>query len=337
MVNNLNLSKIFDNVVDIKKDNFIFELNNSEDGKYFIMNDEVFNIKEQKHLGNIWSSPSIINEITSEELITENNILLEIKNILSNKENYTFLFNNRNKLLLEEINNDNTSKTLKLLRKLKDAVYSNAGIVVDAILVATGIGKSVQWIPWAMITALDAYQLLTNKWPDEEKNDSLFWKILSFGFDAMALVTTGSAAKLGRKIFSGIKSVSPTAAKKIIQGSKQMKKFLGVMKKSLSGVLGFFDKAIKYLLTVFKPFANFLKKLYSPIRKFLGKLEQMIESLLSKKINKETAKKIASTTKKGVEAGTVVGVPLAIMDKPSDKDEPNIQYRGKPTFNYDDI
>ena len=47
-----------------------------------------------------------------------------------------------------------------LLRKLKDAMYSNIGMIVDGILIATGVGKGVQWIPWALITALDIYQLM---------------------------------------------------------------------------------------------------------------------------------------------------------------------------------
>jgi hypothetical protein len=48
---------------------------------------------------------------------------------------------------------------LWVLRKFKDAAYSTVGIIVDAILVATGIGKVAQGVFWGLVTGLDVYPI----------------------------------------------------------------------------------------------------------------------------------------------------------------------------------
>jgi hypothetical protein len=56
-----------------------------------------------------------------------------------------------------------------VFRKLKEAMYSTVVMIADAILIATGVGLAFHWIPWAIITALDIYQITSNDWPENEK------------------------------------------------------------------------------------------------------------------------------------------------------------------------
>ena len=65
------------------------------------------------------------------------------------------------KKLIGNISQGEWTKVLDLVKKgalyvarsLRSAMYHPVGLVLDSILVATGIGKGVQWIPWAIVVA----------------------------------------------------------------------------------------------------------------------------------------------------------------------------------------
>ena len=69
-------------------------------------------------------------------------------------------------------------------RKIRSLMYNPIGIVLDSILVITGIGKAVQWIPWAFIVALDIYEVVTGNY--EEKDMPTWLRFLLIGCDVLA-------------------------------------------------------------------------------------------------------------------------------------------------------
>ena len=225
------------------KRTYIFEACLSVNQRYFILQDEVFDIQEQKTLGNIWSSIEVFKtifknvnienqeyrglqeSISSLPILEGISDLYSIRNILlewnffddtwlgeklkvaghSIKDVTTQSLEGIKKLGVEigkgewsEILSLLSKGVLWILRKLKSAMYSTLGMIVDAILVATGIGKTIQWIPWALITALDVYQFLNNDWVGEEANQPTWLKLLFLGFDVLGLVTSGAVAKAAR-------------------------------------------------------------------------------------------------------------------------------------------
>ena len=81
---------------------------------------------------------------------------------------------------------------LYLARKIRSALHSPVGLILDTILVLSGIGKAVQWIPWAIVVALDIYELSTGDY--EDKTQSQWMRILLFSCDVLGLVISGLVA-----------------------------------------------------------------------------------------------------------------------------------------------
>jgi hypothetical protein len=95
-----------------------------------------------------------------------------------------------------------------LARKLRQALYSPVGIVVDAILIATGVGKIAQAVAWAIVVALDIYEFASGDYED----DSPMWmRILFFGIDILGLVFAGIAAKSAKSIIKAAIGSAKTA------------------------------------------------------------------------------------------------------------------------------
>lgn len=299
---------------------YIFEACITIDEKYFILHDTVFDIQEQKSLGNVWDSidvfRTIFNTVKVDDSTGEFNTIRESINKLPILENESNLHVIRD-LLIEwsfwddtwlgsELKNAGTSiaNTFKdgfnklkqlgvaissgewkeilnllgkgvlwILRKLKDAAYSTLGMIVDAILVATGIGKGAQMVAWGLITALDVYQLSTNNWPEGDNRDT-FSKYLDLGCDLLGLVFAGVAAKGARAIFKPLQGLSTKEMavkvaqspklKSIIQnifeatkrGGASLKNVQGSISKKwpsgskfINSILGSFEKVVNNLRT----------------------------------------------------------------------------------------
>ena len=96
-----------------------------------------------------------------------------------------------------------------LARKIRQAVYSPVGIIVDVILVATGVGKVPQVIVWAIVVCLDIYEFATGDY--EHQEEPLWMRILFFLCDIMGLFTAGIAASAARSTVraatSGLRSM----------------------------------------------------------------------------------------------------------------------------------
>jgi hypothetical protein len=83
-----------------------------------------------------------------------------------------------------------------LARKIRQAVYSEAGMIIDTILIVTGIGKVAQFVVWAIVVALDIYEFTTGDY--EHKEDPMWLRIIFFVIDIIGLVFAGVAAKAAR-------------------------------------------------------------------------------------------------------------------------------------------
>ena len=317
------------------KRDYIFELCTTVDGRYFILKDDVFDIQEQKSLGNLWGSIDVFKNIfqnvkvenETEEYTQIKESILSLP-ILEGKEN---LYELRD-ILLEwsfwedtwlgnklkdagtaikdtvtagweglkqfgiAISKGEWSQILSLLasgikwvlRKLKQAMYSTIGMIVDAILVATGIGKTVQWIPWALVTALDVYQLVTDDWPEEEKNDPFWLKCLTLGFDVLGLVTAGALAKSAKVATEPLKLMSKTPGK-IAQYLERNPKLKGIIESMISGIKKvpeFLGKAQSYIASKWAAGGKFISDAIGMIRsittKFINSLSELVGKLTSK-------------------------------------------------------
>jgi hypothetical protein len=87
-----------------------------------------------------------------------------------------------------------------LARKIRQAVYSPVGIIIDTILVATGYGKIPQIVVWAIVVCLDIYEFVTGDY--EHKEDPMWLRIVSFLIDITGLVFAGVAAKTARTVIN---------------------------------------------------------------------------------------------------------------------------------------
>jgi hypothetical protein len=218
------------------------------------------------------------------------------------------------KEFLQAVRNGDFAEIIRLLkkgaiylaRKVRQALYSTAGMIVDAILIATGVGKAAQFVVWAIVVALGIYELSTGDY--EHPDDPMWMRILFFGVDIFAMVTAAAAAKPFRGILNGMKGASETAV--VAKASKP-----GVfrsMLESIKGVLGkvasLFERAMGALKNnwVTRPIGNFLGK-------WVGKLGGLLERLggsIGKYLKAAPEAKQAINWGKGVKAGVGVGALL---------------------------
>lgn len=334
-----------------KNRNYIFELCTTVDGRYFILRDEVFDIQEQKLLGNLWSSIDIFKNIFSNVKVSDDTG--EFKQIresiisLPITESKKSLYELRD-ILLEwsfwedtwlgeklvdsgkaiqdtvtagveglkqfgitiskgewsEILNALAKGVKWVLRKLKDAMYSTLGMIVDSILVVSGVGKSFQWIPWALITALDVYQITTGDWPEEEKDDSLAMKFLILGFDILGLVTTGALAKSAKTSFEPIRTMKPSQISSFLQKNPKLKLIVQSIIDGMGKVPKFLSSARSSIASKFPAASKFLGEAISMFSRIMNSMKTSLEKMIG-----VGATKVATTGTKtggllyGIETG----------------------------------
>lgn len=316
-----------------QKRDYIFELCTTVDGRYFILRDEVFDVQEQKTIGNIWSSIDIFKNIFQNVIISEpTDEFIQIKEsivtlpILESKKN---LYELRDVLLewnffddtwlgkemsdsaksisdsfksgLEglkkfgiTISKGEWSQILTLLakgikwvlRKLKDAMYSNLGMIVDAILVASGIGKTIQWIPWALITALDIYQIANNDWPQEESNNPTWMKFMTLGFDILGLVTAGALAKSAKVSLSPLKNMKPTQIMSYMEKNPKVKSLIKKMIDSIDRVPKFLSSAQSKISKKFPQGAEFINTALGYLKNISTRFTESLNKLIGVRATK---------------------------------------------------
>ena len=165
-------------------------------------------------------------------------------------------------------------------RKIRSAAYSTVGMIVDAILIATGVGKIGQVVVWAIIVALDIYEFVNEDY--ETKDDPMWVRYLFFGCDVLGLVFAGAAAGGARAVikgvFKGIASGAEAAA--TIAKSKPV---MGILTKMVGAMK---DLPAKFAQHSAKLGTGFFSKLFGKASTGLGKVVtgflNSIKSLFSK-------------------------------------------------------
>jgi hypothetical protein len=120
-----------------------------------------------------------------------------------------------------------------LARKIRSAAYSPVGMVIDAILIATGYGKVAQVVVWAIIVILDIYELISGDY--EHPNEPMWMRILFMGIDVLGLVFAGAAAKAGRVTIEAAVAGARTAEQMGANIAKSPK-MIELLRKIVSGI-----------------------------------------------------------------------------------------------------
>ena len=157
-----------------------------------------------------------------------------------------------------------------LARKIRQAIYSPVGIIIDTILIATGYGKVPQVIVWAIVVLLDIYEFVTGDY--EHKDEPMWLRIVFFLIDILGLVMAGVAAKAARTAVKaavaagrGIDGLAeaaiknPTFKELLITAVKSLKE-LPAKLAGLSGTLGkgYFSKLLKMGLSKVGDFVKWI-------------------------------------------------------------------------------
>jgi len=168
---------------------------------------------------------------------------------------------------------------LYTIRRLRDLMYDPVGIILDGILVATGIGKGMQFIAWGLIVALDIYEI--NNPEKLEKPMEQWQQYLYLGIDILGFIFTGGVAKTARILFSPIKSLKQL--KSFIIGNKVAKETVETMVESADKVPGLLTRTSEYLSRKFPGGSTFLNGILSGIGWFIKKFVDFFKSILQPK------------------------------------------------------
>ena len=189
---------------------------------------------------------------------------------------------------------------LYVARKIRSAMYNPIGLILDAILVATGIGKGAQIVVWAIIVALDVYELASGDY--EEPDLSMGWRLLFLGVDILGLVFAGAAAKSGKALVRGAISRFGKSTEALSKSVRETPALKSIMEKILSGVSGASGKISQA--------GNLLKTKSPSLYKWFSGIIGKLQSFLTKMVN--YFKKILGF---GVSAGKAVGKVVSAPGK----------------------
>lgn len=170
---------------------------------------------------------------------------------------------------------------LWVARKIRSALYNPVGMVLDAILIATGIGKAAQFVVWAIVVALDVYEMMTGNY--EEKDFSMGWRLLFLGVDIIGMVTAASAAKVGKTLVTGAISKfgkTDAALKTAINKSPRLKSFGETILRASSSAESFVKRAASTLQKNSPMIYKFISGVLSAIGKFVAMLVNTLKGIL---------------------------------------------------------
>lgn len=188
------------------------------------------------------------------------------------------------------------SGALYVARKIRSALYNPIGLILDAILIATGVGKSAQFVIWGIVVALDIYELISGDY--EDKNDNFLVKLLFTGIDILGLVTTGIAAKSSKTMIGGMLRKFGTSTEGLSKAAKSNPQFKALLEKivnlssSASGKMG---EVAMFLKTKSPMLYGFVSKILGGLGKFITKIIETIKAILG------TAFKVVSAPGKSIE------------------------------------
>lgn len=169
--------------------------------------------------------------------------------------------------------------TLYLARKLRDALYHPVGMVLDAILVASGIGKSAQFVIWAIVVALDIYELTSGQYPEGQ---NFYTKLLFTGVDIIGLVFAGVAAKTAKGVVGNFVRTfgkNLQTMKAGIQKSPAMKGIITQMSSSLGKAPKLLEQASQWLATKSPTIHKWVSGLLTKVSGFIQKIVETLAYL----------------------------------------------------------
>jgi len=189
---------------------------------------------------------------------------------------------------VQEIINLLKKGTLYLARKIRQAVYSEAGLIIDTILIVSGVGKVAQFIVWAIVVALDIYEYSTGNYEHPDEPD--WMRALFFGIDVLGMVTAGSAALAARRVVKaatvGAKTSEEIGSK--IAKSPKLKDTIETISTNLSGGGNKMEQAGRKLGS--GKIGTWFKGILSKMGGFFKYLGETLAKLLSFKTLKAGAK-----------------------------------------------
>jgi hypothetical protein len=217
---------------------------------------------------------------------------------------------------------------LYFARWLRKVMYNPIGSTLDAVLTVTGIGKTVQWIPWALIVTLDIYEYFSG---DHEEEPGPWWmQLLSIGGDILGLVSTGAVAKAAKAETAGLKSLiqkSPEEIAIYLEQNPTMRNTVESMLNNVNKVPGFLQKAVDYLGKVFPKAAEWIRGILGKVSGFIKNFTSGIGKLFSKKSLTKAGKELAINY--GIEKGFEKGIEsVQGMMKPKSASTPELPVAG---------
>jgi len=211
------------------------------------------------------------------------------------------------------------SGALYVARKIRAALYNPVGLILDAILVATGVGKGVQFVIWGIVVALDIYEITSGNY--ENKEDNLLTKLLFMGIDIIGLVSAGVAAKASKTFIGPLLKRFGSSIEGLTRATKVSPKFKGLLETMMSyatSAKSSMGKVSSYLKTKSPMLYKFVSSVLGGLGSLVAKLISVIKSVLGitgkvlsapgKVINKVLGGgKLGSGVKSGFETSAIVG------------------------------
>jgi hypothetical protein len=175
---------------------------------------------------------------------------------------------------------------LYVARSIRSAMYNPIGILLDAILIATGVGKGAQFVVWAIIVGLDIYELISGN--HEDSTLSLPWRLLFMGVDIIGLVFAGIAAKGAKGIVGAALKNFGSSAEAFSTAMKSNPALQGIGKKiltALNGANGLISKALSSLKVSSPKIYGFISKPLSAFGGFVTKIAKLLGGGLKGAVN----------------------------------------------------
>ena len=170
---------------------------------------------------------------------------------------------------------------LYVARQIRSALYNPVGLILDAILMASGVGVGVKMLPWAIVVGLDIYEFISGKY--EDNTLSTGWRLLFFATDIMGLVFAGASAKVAKNMVTGLITKygkTSEALSKAVKNSKQLTNFLNTVSKSTSKVSSLMQKSLNFLQKNSPMIYKFLSGAMNGLNKVLNMLVNLISKIL---------------------------------------------------------
>jgi hypothetical protein len=169
-----------------------------------------------------------------------------------------------------------------IARKIRQAVFSPVGMIIDAILIATGVGKVAQVVVWAIVVVLDIYELISG---DYEHPDEPMWlRILFMGVDVLGLVFAGAAAKAGRVVIKN-SVVGAKTAEQMGTNIAKNPRMIELLRKIVSGIKELPSKlsSVAKSLSKNKTWGGFISQALTGVGKFVQKILDSIKGMFKSK------------------------------------------------------